>query len=133
MNQEISEVLEICNALEDHAEWHFDERGLATMKASAFLCGVDLWVEVFHSDEGITMMVSFDLTHSPELARSSVELGQDEDSRRFRIEAVGGAFYKCTGQLFANPFFIAAREAEALAASTPAVPPLSAAKSPKRL
>lgn len=50
MNQEILEVLEICNALDDQAEWHFDERGLAAMQASAFLWGVDLWVEVFHAD-----------------------------------------------------------------------------------
>lgn len=133
MNQEILEVLEICNALDDQAEWHFDERGLAAMQASAFLCGVDLWVEVFHDDKGIDMIVSFDLTHSPELAHASVELGHDEDTRRFRIESVGGAFYRCAKPLLSNPLFVAAREAAALTATTPAAPPSSGANHRKGL
>lgn len=133
MNQEILEVLEICNALDDQAQWHFDERGLAAMQASAFLCGVDLWVEVFHDDMGIDMVVSFDLTHSPELARASVGLGHDEDTRRFRIESVAAAFYMCAKELLANPLFVAAREAAALAATTPVAPPSSGANCRKRL
>lgn len=120
MKREILEVLEICNALADQAEWHFDERGLAAMQTSAFLCGVDLWVEVFHYDQGIDMVVSFELTHTPELAHASVELGHDKDTRRFRIESVGSAFYRCAKQLLAHPLFVASREAAALAASTPA-------------
>ena len=127
MNPEISEVLEICNSLNDHAEWHIDERGLTAMQASAFFCGVDLWVEVFHYDQGIDMVVSFDLTHTPELAHASIELGHDEDTRRFRIESVGSAFYKCANELLSNPVFVATREAAALAATTPAALPLSGA------
>lgn len=133
MTPEISEVLKICNALDDHAEWHIDERGLTAMQASAFFCGVDLWVEVFHCDNGVDMVVSFDLTHTPELAHASVELGHDEDTRRFRIESVGSAFYTCAKELLSNPMFVAAREAAALAATTPPAPPSRKAKRRKGL
>lgn len=133
MHQEILEVLDICSALNERAEWHFDERGLAAMQASAFLCGVDLWVEVFHDDKGVDLVVSFDLTHSPELAHASVELGPDEDTRRFRIQSVGLAFDRCATQVLSNPLFVAAREAAALAATTPAASPSSEARRPRRL
>ena len=85
-------------------------------------CRFKLWVEAFHDDKGVDMLVSFELTHSPELARAAIALGHDEDTLRFRVEAVGAAFYDCAKQLLANPLFIAAREAAALAISPPAAP-----------
>lgn len=60
MDQEFLEVVRTCCALEDQAALHLDERGSAAIQASASLCGVDLWVEVFHKDKGIDMVVSFD-------------------------------------------------------------------------
>lgn len=91
------------------------------------LAGVDLWVEVFHGDEGFAVVVSFDSSHSPELARDEFDFDPDKDySLAWIADAITGSVGECLRRLRLDPMFVAAL----LDVATPAA---AAAAAPKRL
>jgi hypothetical protein len=73
------------------------------------LAAVDLWVEVFHGDEGFAVVVSFDSSHSPELARDAFDFDPDKDySLVWIADAITSSVGACLERLRREPMFVAA-------------------------